>query len=147
MDYKTIIFEKKENYVIITLNRPDKLNALNKQMFDDLDDAFKKIELDRDVQALILTGTGDKAFAAGADIKELNESDERSGSPWRLLRHFDSIQQPQGFVPFPKASWRIHQPLHRVRFPYQYHRYQPFQGLPGLARATGSYSTGRKSPG
>jgi len=79
MDYKTIIFEKKEKYVIITLNRPDKLNALNKQMFDDLDDSFKKIELDRDVQALILTGSGDKAFAAGADIKELNESDERSG--------------------------------------------------------------------
>jgi enoyl-CoA hydratase len=79
MDYQTIIFEKKENYVIITLNRPDKLNALNKQMFDDLDDAFKKIELDRDFQALILTGSGDKAFAAGADIKELHESDERSG--------------------------------------------------------------------
>lgn len=79
MEYQTIIFEKKQNYVLITLNRPDKLNALNKQMFDDLDDAFRKIELDNDIRALILTGSGDKAFAAGADIKELNESDERSG--------------------------------------------------------------------
>lgn len=79
MEYQTIIFEKKDKYVIITLNRPDKLNALNKQMFDELDDAFKKIELDRDIYALILTGAGDKAFAAGADIKELNQCDERSG--------------------------------------------------------------------
>ena len=79
MEYSTIIYEQKDNYVIITLNRPDKLNALNKQMFDDLDDAFKKIELDESVRALILTGSGDKAFAAGADIKELHESDKRSG--------------------------------------------------------------------
>lgn len=79
MEFSTIIYEKKENYVVITLNRPDKLNALNKQMFDDLDLAFRTIEEDRDVRALILTGTGEKAFAAGADIKELNESDERSG--------------------------------------------------------------------
>ncbi len=78
MEFSTIIYEKKDNYVIITLNRPDKLNALNKQMFDDLDLAFRIIEEDRDVFALILTGTGDKAFAAGADIKE-HESDQRSG--------------------------------------------------------------------
>lgn len=79
MDYATIIFEKKENYAVITLNRPDKLNALNKQMFDDLDDAFQKIELDESIKGLILTGAGEKAFAAGADIKELSESDRRSG--------------------------------------------------------------------
>jgi enoyl-CoA hydratase len=79
MEFSTIIYEKKDNYVLITLNRPDKLNALNKQMFDDLDLAFRTIEEDRDVRALILTGTGDKAFAAGADIKELHDSDDRSG--------------------------------------------------------------------
>jgi len=79
MEFQTIIYEKKGNYVLITLNRPDKLNALNQQMFDDLDLAFRTIEEDRDVRALILTGTGDKAFAAGADIKELHESDDRSG--------------------------------------------------------------------
>ncbi|MDQ1267010.1 MAG: Enoyl-CoA hydratase [Bacteroidota bacterium] len=79
MNYETIIYEKKGNYVLITLNRPDKLNALNKQMFDDLDDAFKAIELDERVQALIITGSGQKAFAAGADIVELHESNERSG--------------------------------------------------------------------
>ena len=79
MEYQTILFEKKDGYAVITLNRPDKLNALNMQMFDDLDDCILKIELDRDIHGLILTGTGDKAFAAGADIKELHESDDRSG--------------------------------------------------------------------
>ncbi len=79
MEYQTILFEKKDGYAVITLNRPDKLNALNKQMFDDLDDCISKIELDSDIHGLILTGTGDKAFAAGADIKELHESDDRSG--------------------------------------------------------------------
>ncbi len=79
MNYETILFEKKSNYAIITLNRPDKLNALNKQLFDELNDAIQKIELDSEIYALILTGTGEKAFAAGADIKELNESDGLSG--------------------------------------------------------------------
>lgn len=79
MEFSTIIYEKKDNYVLITLNRPDKLNALNNQMFSDLEQAIRTIEADRDVQAVILTGTGDKAFAAGADIKELHESDDRSG--------------------------------------------------------------------
>ncbi|MFP4545111.1 MAG: enoyl-CoA hydratase/isomerase family protein [Candidatus Kapaibacterium sp.] len=79
MEYSTIIFEKKENYAIIKLNRPDKLNALNKQMFDDMDSALKAIENDREVHALIITGMGEKAFAAGADIEELNKSDDRSG--------------------------------------------------------------------
>lgn len=79
MDYSTIIFSRKDNYVIITLNRPDKLNALNTQMFNELDDAFRRIELDDSVRGLILTGSGEKAFAAGADIKELHESNNRSG--------------------------------------------------------------------
>ncbi len=79
MDYSTINFEKKGSLAIITLNRPDKLNALNTQMFNELDDAVQKIELDESARALIITGSGDKAFAAGADIKELHQSDARSG--------------------------------------------------------------------
>lgn len=79
MEYQTIIFEKYENYAVITLNRPDKLNALNKQMFDDLSSAVNIIELDESIRALVITGSGEKAFAAGADIKELNASDKLSG--------------------------------------------------------------------
>ncbi len=80
MNYETIIFEKKAGWALITLNRPDKLNALNKQMFDDLDDCFKLVQHDPEIKALVLTGSGAKAFAAGADIKELHESDGITGS-------------------------------------------------------------------
>ena len=79
MNFSTILFEKKNNYCIITLNRPDKLNALNFQLFNDLNEAIKLVELDREINAVILTGAGDKAFAAGADIKELHESDDLTG--------------------------------------------------------------------
>lgn len=78
MEFTTIKLQKKAGYSIITLNRPDKLNALNKQLFTDLDNAITAIELDVDVRALLITGEG-KAFAAGADIKELNACDGRSG--------------------------------------------------------------------
>jgi len=79
MDYSTILFEKCKDYGIITLNRPDKLNALNNQLFVELDHLLHQIELDETIKALILTGSGEKAFAAGADIKELHQSDNRSG--------------------------------------------------------------------
>jgi enoyl-CoA hydratase len=78
LEFTTIKFEKKAGYAIITLNRPDKLNALNNQLFTDLNNAITKIELDSEIRALLLTGEG-KAFAAGADIKELNACDGRSG--------------------------------------------------------------------
>lgn len=87
MDYRTILFEKKENYAIITLNRPDKLNALNEQLFIELNDIINQVELDASIKALIITGSGEKAFAAGADIVELNKSDARSG---KLFSEFGS---------------------------------------------------------
>lgn len=79
MEFKNILFEHKENYAIITINRPDKLNALNKDVFDELNAMLDKVELDRNIRALIITGSGDKAFVAGADIKELNACDEITG--------------------------------------------------------------------
>lgn len=78
MEFTTIKFEKKAGYAIITLNRPDKLNALNNQLFTDLDNVITAIELDTEIRALLLTGEG-KAFAAGADIKELNACDGSTG--------------------------------------------------------------------
>jgi len=79
MNFSTIIFEVYGNYAKITLNRPDKLNALNTQLFNDLNDAINLIENNRNINLLLLTGSGEKAFAAGADIVELHKSDERSG--------------------------------------------------------------------
>ena len=78
MEFTTIKFEKKAGYAIITLNRPDKLNALNNQLFTDLDNVITAIELDTEIRAILLTGEG-KAFAAGADIKELNACDGSTG--------------------------------------------------------------------
>lgn len=88
MEFETIIFEKRKNYCIITLNRPDKLNALNFQLFDELNSAIGQIELDSEIKAVILTGAGTKAFAAGADIKELHES--ASESKGRLFSQYGS---------------------------------------------------------
>ena len=73
MNYNTIIIEIKNNYALICLNRPDKLNALNNEMFDEIEHAVDFIASDKDIDALIITGKGEKAFAAGADIVELNK--------------------------------------------------------------------------
>ncbi len=79
MNYETIIFEKLGDIAILKLNRPDKLNALNRKMLYEIDDCIKKIELDTSIYGLIITGSGEKAFAAGADINELHECDKQSG--------------------------------------------------------------------
>lgn len=99
MDFTTILLEKKENFVIITLNRPEKLNALNFQLFTELNEAIKQIELDREVKAVVLTGAGDKAFAAGADIKELHESDDITGVHFsqygsKVMQRLENLRKP-----------------------------------------------------
>lgn len=70
MNFETIIFEKSENIAIITLNRPEALNALNKKLMNELGQAIEIIENDDEIGAAIITGS-QKAFAAGADIKEM----------------------------------------------------------------------------
>ncbi len=71
MSYETITTEAKGAVTIVTLNRPKALNALNSQVLDELIDAFGKFEADDSQRCAVLTGSGDKAFAAGADIKEM----------------------------------------------------------------------------
>jgi enoyl-CoA hydratase len=99
MSYNTIKFEQKDNFAILTLNRPDKLNALNTELFNELDDAITKVELDDSIKLLILTGEGEKAFAAGADIKELNQSDKNSGKLFsqkgsKVMRRLELLNIP-----------------------------------------------------
>ena len=71
MTYETILTEKKGAVTLITLNRPQALNALNSQVLDELIDAFAAFQADETQNCAVLTGSGDKAFAAGADIKEM----------------------------------------------------------------------------
>jgi enoyl-CoA hydratase len=79
MDYKNLILEIKNYIAIITINRPDKLNALNADTLTDLKNVFDNIKNDDNVRVIILTGCGEKAFIAGADISELNKLDMISG--------------------------------------------------------------------
>ena len=71
MSYETILTEKRGQVTLITLNRPKSLNALNSEVLDELIAAFAAFEADESQLCAVLTGSGDKAFAAGADIKEM----------------------------------------------------------------------------
>lgn len=70
MAYTTIVMESSGAVQTIILNRPDKLNALNRTLLDELADAFARAEGDPAVRAIVITGAGTKAFVAGADIAE-----------------------------------------------------------------------------
>lgn len=79
MEFSTLLLDRKPGYAVITLNRPDKLNALNAQTLAELYTAVTAIQSDDSVHALVITGSGPKAFAAGADIAELHEQNGDSG--------------------------------------------------------------------
>lgn len=75
MNFENIILEKKDRIAVITINRPQSLNALNKPVFTELSAALDSLATDKEVRAIILTGSGEKAFVAGADIKEFMDFD------------------------------------------------------------------------
>lgn len=70
MNFENILCSIKEGLAIITINRPKKLNALNKQTIEELHDAFSILKDDISVKVIAITGSGEKAFVAGADISE-----------------------------------------------------------------------------
>jgi enoyl-CoA hydratase len=70
--YQTLLTTIENGIFIITINRPDKLNALNKTVFDELNIALDELERDPALRSAIITGAGPKAFVAGADISEFN---------------------------------------------------------------------------
>ena len=70
-DFKTVLVEKRGVVTLVTLNRPESLNALNSQVLKELIDVFAAYDSDDSQRCLVLTGSGEKAFAAGADIKEM----------------------------------------------------------------------------
>jgi len=71
MSFENILFEIREPLAVITLNRPKVLNALNQATFTELETVFTEIAATESIRAILLTGAGEKAFAAGADIQEL----------------------------------------------------------------------------
>ncbi len=75
MIYENILLEKADGVATVTVNRPKVMNALNHQTLVELASAFDDVAADRDVRALLVTGAGEKAFVAGADINELARMD------------------------------------------------------------------------
>jgi E-phenylitaconyl-CoA hydratase len=84
-----IIFERNGPVATITLNRPEKMNALDPATYEEITQAFADIERDRDILVGIITGAGDRAFTAGADLKLMHTGGETGGgggeewAPWR----------------------------------------------------------------
>ena len=74
MNFQNIKFDKHDQIATVTINRPEKLNALNMAVMGELRDAFTAIKDDAEVRVALLTGAGEKAFVAGADIAELNKN-------------------------------------------------------------------------
>ena len=79
MSYENIKSEKNNGITTITINRPTKLNALNKATINELHQALKIADKDKDTKVIIITGSGEKAFVAGADISEFADYDVEDG--------------------------------------------------------------------
>jgi enoyl-CoA hydratase len=80
MSYETLLCEVQEHIALVTLNRPKVLHALNSRVFDELETVFRALAGDPDVRVILLTGAGEKAFAAGADINEIAAIDTVTGA-------------------------------------------------------------------
>jgi len=99
MDLKNLVFEIKDSIAIIKVNRPQKLNALNEETIKELGLAISKVENSSEIKAAILTGTGDKAFVAGADISELSklgmlEATKASRMGQHVFSDFENCSKP-----------------------------------------------------
>ena len=80
MRYNNILTEENGGIRTITINRPNKLNALNRETIEELHEAFKAAQEDKDTKIIIVTGSGEKAFVAGADISEFADYDVSEGT-------------------------------------------------------------------
>jgi enoyl-CoA hydratase len=94
MAYENLLVEKRDGVAFVTVNRPDKLNALNGRTLEELDAVFSALATDAEVKGVLVTGAGDKAFVAGADIGELAGLDPEAGRSLseRGQRVFDRIE-------------------------------------------------------
>ena len=97
--FETLLVQKRDGVAILTINRPEKLNALNDRVMDELDAAFASLASDSEVRGVVLTGAGEKAFVAGADIGELSRETpvggkEKSIRGQRVLDRIERFGKP-----------------------------------------------------
>lgn len=99
MDYQNVILERQDPIVILKINRPKALNALNSATLQELSQAFAEIAQDETVRVVILTGSGEKAFVAGADIAEMRELNPLQGRRFSqlgqsVMNQIENLPQP-----------------------------------------------------
>ena len=100
MSYQNLLIADADTIRVITINRPDQLNALNRATIDELDRALTEAEGDRNVRVLVITGSGVKAFVAGADIKEFAHFSVEEGKALsadghnKLFSHVERLNKP-----------------------------------------------------
>ena len=99
MPYTTLLFEMHDSVALVTINRPEKLNALNAAVIAELGDVADRIEKDPAIRGVILTGAGPKAFVAGADIGEIAdqgpvEGKARAIQGQRVFRRLEQCGKP-----------------------------------------------------
>jgi len=99
MTYQNILLNIHEHVLTITINRPDKLNALNRKTIQEIGDAVQRAEKDAAIDGIIITGSGPKSFVAGADISEfLNctkaEGKEMSAEGHKVFRSIETCNKP-----------------------------------------------------
>ena len=97
--YNTLLFDVADGIARVTVNRPDKLNALNAEVIRELGEAAAEVERNAEIGGAILTGAGPKAFVAGADIAEITKQDPVSGRARALngqaaMRRFERCGKP-----------------------------------------------------
>jgi enoyl-CoA hydratase len=99
MSYINLIVEKKESTSIIKINRPNYLNALNKDTILELTSAIEELEKDKNIKVVILTGEG-KAFIAGADIKQMKDMNPSEGKKFAEMGHNLLMKIENSHLPF-----------------------------------------------
>ena len=79
MTYQTLLTTLENGIFTVTINRPEKMNAINKQVMSDLDAVMTEVKSNNEIKSVIITGAGEKAFVAGADISEFSGLDHEQG--------------------------------------------------------------------
>jgi enoyl-CoA hydratase len=97
--HETLLLENRDGVAFVTINRPEKLNALNDKVMEELDACFAALGADAEVRGVVLTGAGEKAFVAGADIAELARQSpvggkEKSTRGQQVLDRIESLGKP-----------------------------------------------------
>lgn len=97
MSYNNLLLAFDENIAVLTINRPDKLNALNDDTLDEIKQAVTDLNKNDTCRVIIITGAGQKAFVAGADIKELNKLDKKTGEAFAKKGQdvFNTVEKSQ----------------------------------------------------